>query len=822
MRRYFGLVTSHPILALGAGAVVALVFAPFVFKLTRNTSPDAFIPPDHEALALNKLVEQSFGLVEPIAIGVVRERPGGIFHPDTLRLIQDLTRAIQQLPFVAPDDVLSLANQSGVFFEDGEPGFERLLEEVPETPEGLEALKADVLGYELYRGTLVAADGSAACILIRPHDEKQPDTIYRSLAELLRDFPVRDERLVVAGEPAVRAYMGSAVSGDALRMNLICPVAMAVLIVLTYRTVRGTVLPLCVVGGASLLALGLMGACGIPIYIVTNGIFVVIMALAVDNSFHLIGQYYEEQLLPRGRSKQELIVDACMALWFPVVITSFTDLAGFFGLYVGGMMPPIRYFGVFTCVGVLGALLYAGTIVPAGLMIRPLQMSPAFSKRNAAGEGEAPAEPRRPARREARPPGVAEPTIDLDVFGRMMDWLGAFVFRRRGLVLGAAAVVLAVAGWGASKLVINDARILAFKEQHPIVQASRVLNQHFDGTSHLNIVVTASQPGTLLRPDVLRRIEALEAFTETLPYVGGTHSLAGWVKRAHQKMHEEDPAYYAIPEDPADTRFYLDVLGEKTSPMARLLREVIDPTYTQTNLIVRMRSSEFIHERVVIHALEDYLSRNFSGGPLQAQLAGRVNLDYHWLSLIRTSHLRSVVPSLAWVLVLTGLMFRSVTAGLLCTLTAAVGVVVNYAVMGLGGIPLGVGSSMFASIAIGAGVNFPVHMIDRFRHGFRAPAADPGEVFRKTYAFTGRPLFFTAFVIAAGFLLLCVSEFRTLIEFGLLIGAAMLVSFLASVTLLPALVAVFRPRFVCGRRVRPPDTEGLPAASPALSARRTL
>jgi len=777
VRGYFEFITSHSVLVLAISAVIGLAFVPFILTLTRDTSPDAFIPPDNPAVALKRQVEESFGVTEPIAVAIIRDRPGGIFHPDTLRLICSLTQFIQQLPDIAPGDVLSLATEYGVYFgDDREPGFDRLLKQIPETPSEMAVLKADVLGYELFRGTLVAADGSAACIVVRLRDEARAKDVYQAIARLIREARATDEQLVVAGEPVVRAIMGRAVSDDALRMNLVCPVAMVILIVLAYRTVRATVITLAAVGGASAIALGLMSASHVPVYIVTNGIFVVIMALAVDNSFHLIGQYYEEQLDLRGRSKQEIIVDACMILWFPVVITSFTDLAGFVGLYTGGLMPPIMYFGLFTCIGVLGALLYWGTVVPAGLMIRPLRMSPIFLKRRGASQQKG-----------------------ADWVGAALGGCGELVFRRAGWVLAIATAVLAVSGWGASKLVINDARILAFKDQHPLVQASRILNQRFDGTTHLNILVSAAETGAMLRPDVLRRISDLEAFTETLPRVGGTHSVAGWVKRAHQKMHQEDPAFYAIPDDPEDTRYYLDVLGGATSPMARLLHEVIDPTYTQANLIVRMRSSEFIHERAVIQPLQAYLDRNFADGSLRAQLAGRANLDYQWLSLIGVSHARSVLPSLACVLLLTGLMFRSVAAGILCTVTAGVAVVIIYAVMGFGGIPLGVGSSMFASIAIGSGVNFPVHILDRFRHGLRFPEAVPILVVRDTLASSGRPLFFTALVIGAGFLLLCVSEFRTLNEFGLLIGTAMLVSFAASMTLLPALVAIIKPAFVWPR-----------------------
>lgn len=780
MRRYFQFVTSHPVLVIVSGIAVALVSLIFLLRITRQPSPDAFIPEDLPALQRKLDVEDRFGLKEPIAVAVIRDGPGGIFNPRTLRLIRDLSAAIQALPGVEDDDVLSISTESGVYFEDGEPGFEPLMREIPETPEALEALRRDVLGYELYRGTLVAADGSAACIIVRSQGEEADNEIYRELSKLLETADVEEESVVVAGEAVVRSHMGRAVSDDALRMNLLCPVMMALLIILAYRTGRGTLLPLGVVGGSAALALGSMAAAGIPIYIITNGIFVIIMALGIADSVHLIGQYYEEQLSIRGRDKRQITVDACVALWYPLLITSLTDVAGFFALYLVGIMPPIRYFGLFTCVGVLGALLYSYTVVPAGLVVLPLKSCKAFSRKTSSSAG----------------------PESLDAIGRGLGKLGAMAFGRRRAVIGVSVVVVAFACWGASQVHVNDARILAFKDHHPIVRATDAINERFDGTSYLNVVVTAAQEGALLRPGILRKIEALEAYSETLPHVGGTHSLAGWVKRAHQKSNDENPAFYAIPEDESDTRFYLDVLSASASPMARLLLEVTDRTYTHANLIIRMTSSEFVHQREVINKMQQYLADEFNDEDVAATLAGRADLDYHWVGLVRTSHVRSVWFSLGCVVLLTGLMFRSALGGVLCGLTVGVAVVLNYCIMGLGDIPLGVGTSMFASIAIGAGVNFPIHILDRLRVGLAKEGADTAQVFRGALAFTGRALFFTAMIVAAGFLLLLVSEFRTLNRFGLLIGLGMVFSFIASVTLLPALVAAIRPAFVFGERHR--------------------
>ena len=401
---------------MAIGAISALAIGSGIFKLTRNTSPDAFIPPNHPALAAKQRVDALFGLTEPIAVGVIRDAPDGIFNPQTLTLIRDLTQAIKKLPGIGPTDVLSLATESGVYFDrNGEPGFEPLMKNIPSDPKELKVLKDDVLSYELYRGTLVAADGSAACIVVRLRDDRNADDVYRALGELLTKVRVNDERLVVAGEAAVRARMGKAVSDDALRMNFWVPMVMALLIVLAYRTIRGTLLPLCVIGAGSALALGLMGWSGVPVYIVTNGIFVVIMALSVSYSLNLIGQYYEEQLHLRGRSRQEVIVAACTTLFFPVLVTSMTDFTGFLAFYFTGGMPPIMYFGLFTCAGVLGALIYSFTILPAGLAILPLKVSAAFARRNQPGAldavGTGPGPDGRvhfppPARRAARGRGI--------------------------------------------------------------------------------------------------------------------------------------------------------------------------------------------------------------------------------------------------------------------------------------------------------------------------------------------------------------------------------------------------------------------------------
>jgi predicted RND superfamily exporter protein len=65
---------------------------------------------------------------------------------------------------------------------------------------------------------------------------------------------------------------------------------------------------------------------------------------------------------------------------------------------------------------------------------------------------------------------------------------------------------------------------------------------------------------------------------------------------------------------------------------------------------------------------------------------------------------------------------------------------------------------------------------------------------------TGRALLFNSSAVIAGFGMLTLSDVPPLVWFGTLVSVAALVSFLASLTLLPAILQVFRPRAIGGAR----------------------
>ena len=74
------------------------------------------------------------------------------------------------------------------------------------------------------------------------------------------------------------------------------------------------------------------------------------------------------------------------------------------------------------------------------------------------------------------------------------------------------------------------------------------------------------------------------------------------------------------------------------------------------------------------------------------------------------------------------------------------------------------------------------------------------EAFAILYPSTGRALFFNFTAVLFGFGVLLSSDVPPLNRFGALVGVAVFISFVASLTMLPALIKLTRPAFLFGAR----------------------
>lgn len=768
--RFFWALTGHPKKILALGLLVIAGIGAFLPRLYKDTSAEAFIADDNPAVVYRKQVEKVFGLSDPVIVAVTRSDPGGIFTAEGLNFVANLTQSIRRLQGVDPERVTSLSTENNIVGDEIGLEVSPFYEAPLQDDAAARAVRDSVFRFPLFMGSLVAEDESATLIIAELLDPSRGNEVFHQILDMTRQTPDPSIEVFVAGEGAVAEYLGEYVDQDSRRLYPFVALVIIAILFTAYRTPRGIFIPLGIVLGACVVALGAMASQGVPMYLISNALPVILIAIGVADGIHIIGAYYEELTVRPHSQRRQPVVRSMTELWAAVFFTSVTDIAGFLALALISEMPPMRAFGIYAAVGVFAALIFSLILLPAILVLLPLKPSPAFHARLVSGEAE-----------------------DLDRFGAIMNRIGEFVLSRPRLIVGISAVAAVAGVIGALQLEVNYSRINYFHEDEPIFQADTLINERFDGSNFIDVVIDAQEPDGLLNAGNLSRIEALQNYVAGLPHVGGSTSIVDYVKQMNRALLEDDESEYRLPEDDNLIAQYFLLFTATGDPDD--LSKVVDYDYRLANVRIGLKSGEYQDIKDVILPLERYLKREFQGDGLTASIAGRANVTYHWIDTLAISHFEGMIASMIAVWLCAAISFRSFAAACFAIAPVGLAILSIYAFMGALGIPLGVGTSMFAAIGIGLSVDFAIHTLHRAKELVPHYETDISEALIKLFPTTGRALLFNFSCVCLGFSVIITSQIRALSDFGLLVAIATVISFIASITTLPALLVVVKPRF---------------------------
>lgn len=147
---------------------------------------------------------------------------------------------------------------------------------------------------------------------------------------------------------------------------------------------------------------------------------------------------------------------------------------------------------------------------------------------------------------------------------------------------------------------------------------------------------------------------------------------------------------------------------------------------------------------------------------------------------------KSIIAAFIAVSLMLMIQFGSLILGLFAMIPITLTIVTAFGIMGLLSIDLNIGTIMVASIAIGAGIDYTIHYISRYKNELKKRSKI--EAMKTTLTGTGRAIVFNSVSVAAGVFVLGFSEIQMMAVFGKLIGSVMLLSVIYTLTLLPILL----------------------------------
>ncbi len=438
-----------------------------------DTDPENMLAADEPVRVFHDRMKERFGLHDMVVVGVVNESdPCGVFTPGVLGRVHELTRFAEGLrgdrlgEGLGPDegviavDLIAPSAVDAIEPVAGGVSFSWLMPQPPEDANAALEVWRKARRIPFLFGTLIADtdpnEPPSAVALYLPLTRKDlSHSVYVKLLEKIAAFEGPEE-YHITGLPVAEDTFGVEMF---IQMAISAPSAMAVIFVLMLLFFRKLVLvvsPMIVAMVSVIVTMGSLVIAGFPVHIMSSMIPIFIMPIAVLDSIHIISEFFERYQATRDREKT--IRGVMKDLFVPMLYTSLTSAAGFASLALTPI-PPVQVFGVFVGLGIMVAWLLTITFIPAFVMFLRPETLENFGATHAAGEDE-----------------------NRSVIGRALQVLARGTNRHAKPILAAALIVLAVAGYGISRIRINDNPVKWFTPSHPIRVADRVLNRHFGGT----------------------------------------------------------------------------------------------------------------------------------------------------------------------------------------------------------------------------------------------------------------------------------------------------------------------------------------------------
>jgi hypothetical protein len=761
---------DHPRRVIGAFAVLVLLAAPGLFRLQLRTDGHALVPPDDPAVRFDAEVRRHFGLRDPIVVVLETGRPDGLFDPGVLRRLRDLTAALEKVPGVPPGGVTSLATEKRDRVYPGTLDFRPFLDEVPETPEQMEIFRGDLEAIGILRGTLVSKDRSAVAVLVgAPNVLEGPQganaaaadrvALCQRITEVARQFEAPEGpdqfRVWVVGAPVAESLLGTHILQD---LAVLLPLSIAVIgfvLWLGCRRIAGVLLGMVQLAAAQTFTFGLMGWLGIPAYLTTAVLPVILTTLALADEIHLFWRY--QQILgpasgEAGARHPEAVRVLLSQMSRPVVLATLTTIIGFLS-FVSSPLVAVRSFGAFAAVGLLFCLFWSLMVGPASLALLPPQAL------------------RRPVRHSA------EPSERLRRF-----FAPLYRAPRRTLAILAGATLLA--SLGLVRLQVQDSWLGGFAPGSPFRVATERVNGLFNGT-HLLLVhldlsewkgtvgeVYEGEPGPLVDPKTLREIGGFEAFLRKQPRVGGVLGPYAQMTTVSFLRFARQPERMSIPATAAQVADLVHSFDEVRGETRR--REVIDDARRRGVITLFLKDPDYRQVAKLMADARRYARERLEPLGIRIGFAGDVAVSQAMIpAIVRTQVFSLPLAQLGSWLVVT-LLYRSWKAGLLIALPSSVAVAWMLGAMGWTGIPLGVATAMFCSITLGVGIDYGIHFYEVFLRLRREGAG--GDAALAAVSEAGPAIVADTAAIALGFGILVISQVPANARLGFLVAGALAVA----------------------------------------------
>ncbi|OFX46892.1 MAG: hypothetical protein A2X13_07945 [Bacteroidetes bacterium GWC2_33_15] len=705
----------------------------------------SYLPEDDNVAVLFNNVGKKYGGNDMALIAIQSDN---IFQKDVLEHIKQLTDSIKTLEGVGT--VTSLIDVIDIKGSDWGIEIGKLIDayDLPETNEELDSLKQYILSKEMYRGSLISEDATTTLIIAKINSAvSDKSTITNQIKEMVTEINM-PEKIYYGGIPFMIFEIGNIISHDMIWLGLSAFILIAFILLLSFKTTRGVILPLSTVIIASIWTIGIMSILKFEITLITSIIPVILLAVGSAYTIHVINRINEE----KDQDTKKALLKAVAYIIIPVFLASITTMVGFLSFIFGSYLTLIRDFGVFTALGVFFSLVLSVTFVPALIAMSQSKSNTNMDK----------------ARSDKS-----------TILNNFLKQLSIIIFKHPKYSFTIWSIILIICVIGIFKVERRVDMIDYFKEESTIRKTEKLLQDKFSGS--LPVYVTVK--GNVQSPEVLNTMNKVQIFMEQNEYMKQTQSVADLIKEMNNIMGEGK----TIPESEEKIQ-QLWFLLDGQDIMEQLVSSDLDEGLIQGNISTTDNEalSKFSND------LEQFINENQSD-ECKMEVTGIPSLYERLNQSIVKSQMYSLILSIILVFIIVAGLLKSPLKGFFAIVPISATLILLFGFMGFTGIPLDIATVLVGSISVGIGIDYAIHLITHFEEDYKK-TNNVQSALEESIKISGRAIVINVLSVSLGFLVLLFSNLVPLQRFGLLIAVTMISSGIATLTLMPVVINLISRR----------------------------
>jgi len=251
---------------------------------------------------------------------------------------------------------------------------------------------------------------------------------------------------------------------------------------------------------------------------------------------------------------------------------------------------------------------------------------------------------------------------------------------------------------------------------------------------------------------------------------------------------QRNRANFSVPDTAAKTgQVYIQLEGMKKKDS---VFHLVSRDYREANVWVQLKSGDNRDMKEVIDDVEKYICDNPPPEEMDTGWAGLTYLNVVWQEKMVVGMFGSLISSFIVVFVMMLVLFRSGWLGTLAMIPLTVTISFIYGLIGFVGKDYDMPVAILSAMTLGLSVDFAIHFLERSREMFKRTGSWK-EASARMFDEPARAISRNAIVIAVGFMPLLLAPLVPYRTVGFFLAMIMLVSWLSTLFILPALIRLF-------------------------------